>query len=267
MGEVSGEVKGFKPLSPEQKFRPKSLDFAEKLRLLYKKPNVEGRENLPQGACVIATTHLSGFDVPEVYAEITKDRKAGISMQESILTHPLFKLAANLIGKDNLFPLSNRNSSILRDEDLEKMKRALVEDGRTLVVAAHNPTKDWELPDRPGLTPIILAHQAKVPLVPVALDIQTRIPVRERVISAVKSALRHRPESKIIVGNPILFPEIPEEKLQLVINLFSTEKRRLMTEEQIQEAQVTLNVLKSEAGEVMKALASNLPAEKRGKWG
>ncbi len=247
-------------------FRPKSLDVFEKFRFAYKKPTVEGKENLPQTPCVIATTHLSGFDVPEIYSEITKDRKTGMSMQASILNHPLFRPFAHMIGTDNLFSLSNRSSSSLSLEDIEKMRKAIIEEGRTLVVAAHKPTKDWKLPDKPGLAAVILAHQAKAPLVPAVLDIESRIPVREGIISAAKSALKHRPESKIVIGNPMTFDEIPEDKLQQAINLYSPEKRKLMTEEQVLEAQSTFDALKSEAGEVMKSLASKLPVEKRGKW-
>ena len=130
-----------------------------------------------------------------------------------------------------------------------------------------NRLKNWRLPDKPGLAAVILAHQAKVPLIPVVLDIESGIPVREGIIAAAKNALKHRPKSKIIIGNPMIFDEIPEDKLRQAINLYSSEKRKLMTQEQIQEAQTTLDIIKSEAGEVMQSLAFNLSPEKRGKWG
>lgn len=267
MGEANADSHNIQQTSPEKPRYPKMWDALEKFRISYKKPTVEGRENMPTGPCVVAATHLSGFDVPEVAAEMMKNRKTGMSMQSSIYDHPLPKLLMQLMGKDNFFPLSNRNSSSLNDEDLKQMETAIVKDGRTIVVAAHNPTKEWKLPDNPGLSAVILAHAAKVPLVPVALDIQSRIPVREGIISIVKNALKHRPGSKIIIGNPMSLPEISDGKLEAAINLFSPDKRRAMTKEQIEEAQGVLDILKSEAGEVMKALASNLPPEKRGKWG
>lgn len=267
MGETNADSHNIQQTSSEKPHYPMVWEALEKLRVLYRKPTVERRENLPAGPCVIATTHLSSFDVPEVAGEIMKGRKTGTVMHSSIYKHPLFMPFVRMMGKDNFFPISNKNSSIFDGKDLEPLKNALVRDGRTIVIAGHNPIRDWKLPDKPGLAAVILAHKAKVPLVPVVLDIESLIPVREGIVSVVKSVLKHRPNSKIIIGNPMSFPEIPENKLQLAIGLYSPDKRRTMTEKQVQEARETLSILKSEAGEVMKALASSLPLEKRGKWG
>lgn len=266
MGEASGDFNN-QP-TQEKPFRPKSLDFLEKLRFAYKKPTVEGKENLPPGPCVIAATHLSGYDVFEIYAEATKDRKTAMALQASILNHPLFKRIANIVGKENFLPLSNDKSTVLRNQELEQMKNAILIEGKTMVVAAHTPTKAWKLTDNPGMAAVILAHQTNVSVVPAVFDIKSRIPVREGVISQVKHiVLRRHPDSKIIFGNPMSFPEISEDKLQSAINLFSTDKRRAMTQQEVKEAHATLEILRNEAGEVMKSLASNLPLEKRGKWG
>lgn len=267
MGESNAEFNNTKQISPEQQSHLKRLEILEKFRfLLYKKPTVEGRENLPPGPCVVATTHLSGYDVPEVTAEMMKNRNAGMALQSTILNFPLARPFVHMLGKENFFPLSNRNSSILNAEEIEQLKDAIVRDGKTLVVAGHNPTKDWKLPDSPGLAAVILAHAATVPLVPVALDIQSKTyPKPRRLVK--NSIFGKKPDAKMIIGSPISVSEIPDDQLQLAMNLYSPGKRRLMTQEQVQEVQATLDILKSEAGEVMKALASNLPPEKRGKWG
>lgn len=266
MGEANAEFNNIQQTDHEQPHL-KRLGALEKLRLfLYKKPTVEGRQNLPSGACVVATTHLSGYDVPEVTAEMMKSRNAGMALQSTILNFPLSRPFIHMLGKENFFPLSNRNSSILNAEEIGQLKNAIVKDGKTLVVAAHNPTKDWKLPDNLGLAAVILAHEAKAPLVPVALDIQYKTyPKPRRLVR--NSILGKKPDAKIIIGNPMSFPEIPHDKLQSAINLYSLDKRRVMTREQVREAQETIEILRVEAGEVMKALARNLPSEKRGKWG
>lgn len=266
MGEASAEFNNIQQTDHEQPHL-KRLRALEKLRLfLYKKPTVEGRQNLPSGACVVATTHLSGYDVPEVAAELMKNRNAGMAMQSTILNFPMLRPFIHLMGEEDFFPISNRNSSNLDFEGLEQMRDAITKEGKTIVLAAHNPTKDWKLPDNPGLAAVILAHAAKVPLVPVDLDIQSKTyPKLRRLVK--NSVLGKKPDAKMIIGSPISFPEISEDKLKAVINLYSLDKRRVMSEEQIRGAKVTLNILKSEAESVMKALASNLPPEKRGKWG
>lgn len=265
MGESDAEFNNTRQISLEQRFRPKSLDVLEKFRFAYKKPTVEGRDNLPPGPCVIAATHLSGFDVPEVYAEVAKDRKTG-AMQSST-----FRRFWDLMRIESVFTVASKNSSsFFNVAIIEKMKDAINKDGRTLIVAAHNPTEDWKLAEKPGLAAVIIAHFAKVPVVPAALDIQskTRPPRLRRVdIVAKNLILGKKPDAKIIIGSPMSFPEIPDDRLQLAMNLYSPDKRRIMTGDQILQAQATLDILKSEAGEVMKALASNLPPEKRGKWG
>lgn len=108
-----------------------------------------------------------------------------------------------------------------------------------------------------------------MPLVPVALDIQSKRPLKPRRldIRAKNLIFGKKADVKMIIGNPMSFPEIPYDQLQLTINLFSPDKRRTMTAKQIGDAQKIIETLLVEAGEVMQALASNLPPEKRGKWG
>lgn len=267
MEKANADSHNIQQTSPEKPHYPMAWEALEKLRILYKKPTVEGRENLPAGPCVIATTHLSTFDVPEIAGEIMKGRKTGIAMQSSIYEHPLLRPFVKMMGKNNLFPISNRNSSTFGSKDLEPLKNTLARDGRTIVIAGHNPIRDWKLPDRPGLAAVILAHQAKAPLVPVTLNIELPFHPKFEHFITKKMFLKKRADSKIIIGNPISFSQIPDDKLDAVVNLYSSDKRRTMTEEQIKEAQGVLDILKSEAGEVMKSFAANLPPEKRGKWG
>ncbi len=252
------------------------LGLLELSRFDIRKPTVEGREKLPQGPSVIATTHLSDIDVQEIALEVAKDRKIGIASQASNLTAAIFRPFVNAIGKENFFPLSNTlapggatSAFRLTSEDVQKMSEGVVIQGRTMVVSAHRPVDTWHLPDRPGLAAVVLAHHANVPLVPVALDIESKTPVAlaSKIAPRVRRFfLRQRPSARIIVGEQVPLSQIPQRDLDQAIDLYSTDKRRQMPGEEVTHARQTLSILQSEASQMMHELASKLPEAKRGKW-
>ncbi len=239
------------------------------------KPTVEGLEKLPPTPCVVATTHLSDIDVQEVAMVVANQRKIGIASQETNLTYAPFVPFVKAIGRENFFPVTNSYTKghagySLRIEDLKGMEEGIKKDGRTMIVAAHNPTHNWQLAENPGMAAVILAHMANVPLVPAALDIESKTPVAQStdILPRVKNFLTlNRPSAKVIFGEPMDLAEITEDKLQAAVGLYSPDQRRNMTPEQVAEARETLGILQKESQEMMEALASKLPPEKRGKWG
>lgn len=262
--------------------RPKPEDNSGHLGLLelsrfdIKKPTVEGRERLPQGPSVIATTHLSDIDVQEIAAEVAKDRKIGIASQASNLTAAIFRPFIRVMGRENFFPLSNTlapggatSAFRLTSGDIQRMSEGVVTEGRTMVVSAHKPVDTWKLPDRPGLAAVVLAHHANVPLVPVALDIESERPVAlasEIAPRIRRFFLRQRPSARMIVGEQISLSQIPRQELEQAVNLYSADTRRQMSEEELAKARQALFVLQQEATQMMRELASKLPEAKRGKW-
>lgn len=68
-----------------------------------------------------------------------------------------------------------------------------------MIIAAHNPTPDWQLPEKPGIGAVILAHMANVPLVPVTVEIESSIPAAQaRDMTRVKNIItRDKLEAKI----------------------------------------------------------------------
>lgn len=253
----------------------KRLNVFEISRFDIKKPTVEGLEKIPPQPCVIATTHLSDIDVQEVALAVADQRRVGVASQETNLTFAPFVPFVKAIGKENFFPVTNSYSKghagySLRMEDLDKMEEGIKQDRRTMIVAAHNPTHNWALAEHPGMAAVILAHKANVPLVPAALDIDSKTPVAQStdMVTRVKNfATLNRPGAKITFGDPVNLAEISEEKLRAAVGLYSPDQRRNMTPEQINEAQETLTILQNESEAMMKSLASKLPPEKRGKWG
>lgn len=240
-----------------------------------KKPKVEGLEKIPPTPCVIVTTHLSDIDVQEVVMAVAGRRKVGVASQVTNLTFPPFKPFVAAIGKDNFFPVTNlfkkgHAAYSLRLEDLQKMQEGIREQGRTMIIAGHSPTHDWKLPEKPGIAAVVLAHMAGVPLIPAIVDIESSNPVAQTTdnMARVKNFItRKRPSAKIIFGEPIELAEIQEEELASAIGLYSPDKRRSMTQEELLSARGTLSVLKGEADKMMLSMASKLPTEKRGKWG
>lgn len=241
-----------------------------------KKPTVEGLEKLPPTPCVVATTHLSDIDVQEVAMAVANIRKIGIASQETNLTYAPFVPFVKAIGKENFFPVANapyekgKTAYSLRIDDLKKMQEGITQDGRTMIVAGHNPTHNWQLAENPGMAAIILAHMANVPLVPATLDIESKTPVAQStdIMPRIKNFVTlNRPSAKVIFGDPMDLAEISEEKLRAAVGLYSPDQRRGMTLEQVTEARGTLGVLQRESEQMMEALASKLPPEKRGKWG
>ncbi len=255
------------------------LKVLEMSRVDIHKPVVKNRELLPDTPCVIATTHISDIDVQEIASIIGEDRKIGVSSLSTNLTFPLFAPFVNAVGRENLFPISNtikhggKFSFSLNIEDIEKMKKGITDEGRTMIVAAHNRTQGWKLPEDPGLAAVVLAHVANVPLVPVALDIHSESPIGMagdilgRATTITKNLLlRKRPHARVSICDPIQPLDISHESIIAAVSLYSIEKRKMMSKEDIDQAKLTLNILKTEARQVMHSLAEKLPYEKRGIW-
>jgi hypothetical protein len=249
----------------------------ESSRFDIKKPIVEGFENIPLIPCIIATTHLSDIDVQEIAMVVADRRKIGMVSQETNLTFPPSKPFIALIGKDNFFPIANtllpedhnKSAYSLRIDDLRGMEDGIKKNGRTMIMAGHNHTRDWKLAENPGIAAIILAHKAGVPLVPAVLDIDSKNPIAQMTnkLSRVKNFVTlKRPSAKIIFCEPMNLAEISEDKLRAAIDLYSPDARRNMTPQQIATATETLEILQKEASQMMESFASKLPPEKRGKW-
>lgn len=238
------------------------------------KPTVEGIKNLPSSPCVISTTHLSDVDVAEIVMTVGDKRKVGMVCQETNLRPLFLRPFISLMGRNNFFTIKNtieKGKTIfsLEIEDLIEMKRGIIKEGRTMIVAAHNPTHDWKLPKKPGVCAVILAHMANVPIVPAVLDIDSSVPVgiteniKTKIINLIKMK---RPKAKIYFCKPFQVSKISGNKLRSVINLYSRDKRKKMPKEEVASANATLGIIKDEARQVMVSLASKLPVEKRGKW-
>jgi len=243
-------------------------------RLDIQKPTVEGIENLPLIPCIISTTHLSDVDVQEILLTVAEKRKVGMICQQTNLKPFLLKLFIAIMGRNNFFTITNiieEGKSIfsLKIEDLRVMKKGIIKEGRTMIVAAHNPVHDWKLPQKPGVCAVILAHMTNVLIVPAVLNIDSSTPVgiteniKTKIINFIKMK---RPKAKIYFCKPFQVSKIVNDKLMLAVNLYNRIEREKMSPKELAIANATLKIIKDEASKVMMLLSSKLPPEKRGEW-
>lgn len=247
------------------------LGLLKVIRVDIREPSVVGEENLPKEPCVVATSHLSDVDLLAVVLAIMgiDQRKIEISSQKT--NFDLFLPAIKVLGRDNFYPIQNTvhgndHASFRLDyADFEGMRDG-VREGRTMVIAAHVPTRNWMLHRNAGIGPILLAHMAKVPLVPVAVDINSPTPIAQSTMTLRDRARRfvtgERPNARISFGKPMQLSEITEEQLRPVFDLYGLRRRGIADEQQ-----TVIDILKAEQAEMMNKIAENLPPEKRGVWG
>ena len=199
--------------------------FAKLMRLysefFIKTPTIEGLDNLTQipldQPLVIASTHLSDIDVQTIATNIAQYRDIGIASQSSnqrnIITGSFLRIA----GNENIFgitdehdPKTHRSRYIFNPQDFRIMADAM-QIGKTIIIAAHKPTYDWRLPEKPGKGAVYLAQLTKAMILPIALNIKSNMPVGmadHKLDSIKRFILRKRPNAKITIGKPIRLPPI-----------------------------------------------------------
>lgn len=276
---------------PILRTEPKS-GFSRLMRLtsefVVKRPTLVGLEHLAelQGKPVIfAVTHLSDIDVQTAAAELSAYMPLDVATLATNMEDPIQRRAMKIAGLSHFHPIQNTFDArtqtphaTFRAEDFAQMQQA-IEAGRSIVIAAHNPTRKGEFPKHAGIGAVYLAQLTGVPVIPVSLDIQSKTPVgladdlfgvTRRLISG------RRPQATLTIGEPIqLGPLNPErldhttEDIQDVAMVLSGQQRELgiVSGERYMRALKNTSALYKQAVKVMQVLASQLSPEKRGRWG
>jgi 1-acyl-sn-glycerol-3-phosphate acyltransferase len=226
---------------------------------------VVGEENLkklPPGAkVIIATTHISDYDVIMPIAKLGKQFKikaVNASVQHSFLKDPLTYTAAHIAGIENTIPVDIQFAkhetagrsyvpSPFNPENFVPMRQAL-DEGDAIVMAAYTPppVKDGMLGKKAGFGAVYLAEISGAYILPVAVNIKSDDPKMGTKKSPF-SAFLNRPEAEMIIGEPIPPREHPVEAQDL-------------TPRTMREA------LRDRSDALMYSLAELLPEEKRGVW-
>lgn len=281
----SRETKRIVPLG-EKSPRRLMLALDAMLKPAINKISLKGQENLRQidrnRPLIIVTTHISDLDVPIVARSLGDMFDIAISNQS--VHHSFFggekmtNIGLRLAGKDNFLPITysfkegeekvhseelggDDKKSSFNPEDFINMVSTVTEKGKAIIVAAHNPAKDWRLPERGGVGGVYLSGLLeKAVLLPVAVNIKTATPVgmgddRTRV-------LKERPDAEVTIGEPFELPATDG-----VQDLASLMERRKAGQQRIPDdrhkIRGAINNLREQSDIVMGRLASLLPENKR----
>lgn len=244
------------------------------------KPVIEGLGNLTQipktEKLIIATTHLSDIDIETAIAAIAPYRDVSVTSQSTHLENPISGRIMRWAAKKEIYGISSRprkNSTWRQDfefnpQNYEAMRTPL-EKGRALVIAAHQPTHEWKLPNKPGLGAIYLAQISGATILPTAVDIQYPefIDLPPISLDILKRLLQgKRLDVKVAFGKPIRPTPIPSEEIKLLNKFLNHDEKHTLTKDEISKSRSILEKLKLQGSEIMKSLASMLPQYKRGPW-
>jgi 1-acyl-sn-glycerol-3-phosphate acyltransferase len=145
---------------PMYSFAMKAVSFV--LRVCRVRVHVEGRENIPPGACVFASNHTSNIDALVLFPVL--GRRVSVLLKKELERIPI--LAAGMRIENFVFvDRSNRGSATA---SLEQATKFLKEGLSFAIYAEGTRSPDGRLRSfRRGA--FVMASQAGVPLVPVAL--------------------------------------------------------------------------------------------------
>lgn len=240
------------------------------LKLTIGRINVYGRNHLdqiPQGKkVIIATTHTSDLDLAIVAKILGHDfdivlthMSIHTSLKKSLQAFDPTIFGIYLAGRHNFLPVGyiqkkNENGQIeragqIRLEDFQAMQVAL-QKGKTVVLAAHNPTFDGKLPIHAGFAAIRLAQLVENSVVlPVAVKIgDGKKPLG--ILSNMIETMFKRPRVSVFIGAPLEFNNPEAKKIGGLIQTRLISKKNLKIDRQ------KLNVFYKESNRLMQSLAS-----------
>lgn len=234
-------------------------------------------KEIPSGRKVIfVTTHVTDIDVPAT-AYAMRDFNPVIahhSTHEDFLKDPVSWMGFVIAGRKNFLPVEarEREGKVRGDfdpEDYVRMEQVL-EDGRSLVIAGHNPTYDGKLSRKGGIAAAYLAQKTGALIVPVSVNLGAEATIGADILkTAIKKGIkdRKRPTMEISIGHPIDFTKFAKIDVQAMDNFLRKRKEGGdLSPEDIEEYRNVIRQLREQSSHVMSSLAAMLPPEKRGTW-
>jgi hypothetical protein len=247
---------------------------------------VVGEHNLalvpPAKKIILATTHISDLDVAIVAVALGSNLDIAltdISVHRSIVSSlkagdPTVLILA-LAGKHNFLPLTYKQEKGTRrgqihPKDFHTLK-AILTDGKAVVIAAHNPVPDGTLPAKPGYAAIRTAQITEDAVVlPVAVCIgETSELFGMGNVKNIIRTLKRKPKATVSIGESIVLANPDAKKAaqlleEVITGVADGQELSEKAKQTIREAREVIN--KTEGATLMKALAKLLPPEKRGNW-
>lgn len=218
------------------------------------KREVKGLENLhrvPADAnLVVATGHITDFEIPLITATLGQHLNLAItdlSLHRSVISSLLSLdptiLGILLAGQENFLSIkykkvNGERRGLFKSEDYTRMVAALRR-GKSIIMAAHNPSFDGKMPNHSGVGVAHLAERVKKSVIlPAVANIEGDKSLGQA--SNPLKTLLARPSVTISLGEPFTLPKNP------------------MHDRVIRRTNQEL---------VMRAVAKLYPEDKRGIWG
>jgi hypothetical protein len=172
-----------------------------------------------------------------------------------------------MAGKDNFIPIDykkipgGKQASSFNPDNFDPMKEAL-EEGKAVVVAAHNPTQEWNLP-KGGYGVSYLSDIAgdNVMILPVAVDLES-----EESVGMFENQLKtllNKPTAHVRIGEPMTLEKVPGiEDFSSIMH--KRRRHETLTPEDRERFSKLSDTIREQSDTVMKKIAEYVPEEKRG---
>jgi hypothetical protein len=164
-----------------------------------------------------------------------------------------------------------RRQGQINPEDMQNIAEAL-DQGKAVVIAAHNPSFNGMLPDKPGYAAVRAAQLAGENTVVIPVAVQVGGSSELLGLGDPKNMLqtrRRRPVAQVFVGESLMFND-PESRqaAERIDAIFAVHQQgqELSEEEKSKVREYREIVDNRDGARLMEALASLMPREKRGKW-
>jgi hypothetical protein len=250
-------------------------------RLNFGKVDVIGLENLQEipagGKIVIATDHLNNLSVPTAAMVMADKLPIKISAQSSsfsLLENPMGHTGIAAGGKKNFraidYDIKNDRPKPLNPENFSAMAEDL-EAGFAEIVAAHNPVKNNQLPEKGGYAAVYLAGITDGYVLPMAINIKkAEVHAAEsgagimHNLKATLSLLKEKPDVEVVIGHPRQVAQSHE--IKCFHELFLRHKSgEALSKDELAEFSKLRKSLEAASENIMQDLAELLPEERRQK--
>lgn len=200
---------------------------------------VKGREHLAEiksgKPVIIVTSHISELDIPLVAYALAKDFNIAITVQS---IHHTLKgdirtyLALLVAGRKNFLPITwNKQDGVrvgvFNPKDFLNMLSS-VKQGKTLLIAAHNPTKDRKLPQKGGKGAAYLSQLIKGAIIlPVAVELDSDFTTK--LNGQLINTVSKKPKAIVKIGKPFELKDMGvAEKIIKIKEKFENETKNYL---------------------------------------
>lgn len=239
------------------------------MKTMVGKIEVLGKENMeklpPDAKIVVMTTHFTDLDVPVAIHTVANDLNVAI-VDMSVHHKPFGEqgefgsyLAGKFAGMNNFIPIGfkkdkdgGKSSKAFDSNDFIPAIKAINEEGRAVMIAAHNPTESKSLDEvKGGYGGVYLAEMTDAYILPITITFDNST---YKYGDRINVATKEKPNAHVVIGEPF--------KLEKTngIERFSqiTEKREngdKLSDEEIQEFSKLSHALREQSQIVIKKMS------------